>query len=168
LRRRDLGVVTLGKASPKSFRDRAASTASITLGAGVGATAPEASPVEGEIVAQARDGRGGELCAEPVGRVNVFCSDGAVAIDNNVSEREMKRVVLKRCKQGKRRTTLCGSIQLLARPSAGCRPNSVRAEGVSVFFQSRPSANPSRRTPHGEEPCSLPGSVDSGASKHPQ
>jgi hypothetical protein len=27
---------------------------------------------------------------------NVFCSDGAVAIDNNVSEREMKRVVLNR------------------------------------------------------------------------
>src|ERR1035438_5422377 len=25
--------------------------------------------------------------------LNVFCSDGAVAIDNNVSEREMKRVV---------------------------------------------------------------------------
>jgi transposase len=28
--------------------------------------------------------------------LNVFCSDGAVAIDNNVSEREMKRVVLTR------------------------------------------------------------------------
>src|SRR5882762_995163 len=27
---------------------------------------------------------------------NVFCSDGAVLIDNNVSEREMKRVVLNR------------------------------------------------------------------------
>jgi hypothetical protein len=26
--------------------------------------------------------------------LNVFCSDGAVPIDNNVSEREMKRVVL--------------------------------------------------------------------------
>jgi transposase len=26
----------------------------------------------------------------------VFCSDGAVSIDNNVSEREMKRVVLNR------------------------------------------------------------------------
>ena len=26
----------------------------------------------------------------------MFCSDGAVAIDNNVSEREMKRVVLNR------------------------------------------------------------------------
>jgi transposase len=26
----------------------------------------------------------------------VFCADGAVAIDNNVSEREMKRVVLNR------------------------------------------------------------------------
>jgi len=26
----------------------------------------------------------------------VFCSDGAVPIDNNVSEREMKRVVLNR------------------------------------------------------------------------
>jgi Transposase IS66 family len=112
--------------------------------------------------------RGGELCAEPVGRVNVFCSDGAVAIDNNASEREMKRVVLKRCKQGKRRTTLRSSMQLLARPSAGCRPNSARAEDVSVFFQSRFSANPSRRTPHGEEPCSLLGSVDSGGSKHPQ
>jgi cell division protein FtsI/penicillin-binding protein 2 len=28
--------------------------------------------------------------------LNVFCSDGAVRIDNNVSEREMKRVVLNR------------------------------------------------------------------------
>ncbi len=28
--------------------------------------------------------------------VNVFCSDGAVAIDNTVSEREMKRIVLNR------------------------------------------------------------------------
>ena len=28
--------------------------------------------------------------------MNVFCSDGAVAIDNNASEREMKRVVLHR------------------------------------------------------------------------
>jgi transposase len=28
--------------------------------------------------------------------LNVFCSDGAVTIDNNVSEREMKRVVLNR------------------------------------------------------------------------
>jgi transposase len=30
--------------------------------------------------------------------MNVFCSDGAVAIDNNASEREMKRVVLHRRK----------------------------------------------------------------------
>ena len=28
--------------------------------------------------------------------LNVFCSDGAVSIDNNISEREMKRVVLNR------------------------------------------------------------------------
>jgi transposase len=28
--------------------------------------------------------------------LNVYCSDGAVPIDNNVSEREMKRVVLNR------------------------------------------------------------------------
>ena len=28
--------------------------------------------------------------------LTVFCSDGAVPIDNNVSEREMKRVVLNR------------------------------------------------------------------------
>jgi hypothetical protein len=28
--------------------------------------------------------------------LNVFCSDGAVWIDNNASEREMKRVVLNR------------------------------------------------------------------------
>jgi hypothetical protein len=28
--------------------------------------------------------------------LNVFCSDGAVAIDNNASKREMKRVVLNR------------------------------------------------------------------------
>jgi hypothetical protein len=28
--------------------------------------------------------------------LNVFCSDGAVSIDNNVSEREMKRVILTR------------------------------------------------------------------------
>jgi hypothetical protein len=35
--------------------------------------------------------------------LNVFCSDGAVSIDNNVSEREMKRVVLNRKKQPLRR-----------------------------------------------------------------
>ena len=28
--------------------------------------------------------------------LNVFCLDGAVAIDNNVSEREMKRIILNR------------------------------------------------------------------------
>jgi hypothetical protein len=28
--------------------------------------------------------------------LKVFCSDGAIPIDNNVSEREMKRVVLNR------------------------------------------------------------------------
>lgn len=28
--------------------------------------------------------------------LNVFCSDGVVPIDNNISEREMKRVVLNR------------------------------------------------------------------------
>ncbi|MGC9225022.1 MAG: IS66 family transposase [Terracidiphilus sp.] len=28
--------------------------------------------------------------------LNVFCADGAVPMDNNVSEREMKRVVLNR------------------------------------------------------------------------
>ena len=28
--------------------------------------------------------------------LNVFCTDGAVPIDNNVSEREMKRVILNR------------------------------------------------------------------------
>ena len=30
------------------------------------------------------------------GELNTFCSDGAVPIDNNISEREMKRVVLNR------------------------------------------------------------------------
>jgi len=35
--------------------------------------------------------------------LNVFCPDGAVSIDNNVSEREMKRVVLNRKKQPLRR-----------------------------------------------------------------
>src|SRR6266851_675913 len=59
-------------------------------------------------------------------------------------------------------------MQLPARPSAGRRTNSARAGGVSVFSRSRFSADPSRRTPHGEEPCSLPGSVDSGGSKLPQ
>ena len=31
--------------------------------------------------------------------LNVFCSDGAVPIDNNVSEREMKRVTPRHCAQ---------------------------------------------------------------------
>ena len=35
--------------------------------------------------------------------LNVFCSDGAVPIDNNVSEREMKRVVLNRKNSSVRR-----------------------------------------------------------------
>ena len=52
--------------------------------------------LEGAVAAQASHGRGGELCSGPMGGLNVFCSDGAVPIDNNVSEREMKRVVLNR------------------------------------------------------------------------
>jgi transposase len=32
----------------------------------------------------------------PLAELNAFCSDGAVTIDNNISEREMKRVVLNR------------------------------------------------------------------------
>jgi hypothetical protein len=46
--------------------------------------------LERTVVAQASHGRGGELC------LNAFCSDGAVSIDNNISEHEMKRVVLNR------------------------------------------------------------------------
>jgi len=45
---------------------------------------------------QASDGGSDRLCAQPVAELSVFCSDGAVAIDNNASEREMKRVVLNR------------------------------------------------------------------------
>ena len=36
--------------------------------------------------------------------LNVFCSDGAVPIDNNVSEREMKRIILNR----RRDSTIAG------------------------------------------------------------
>src|SRR5712691_12505290 len=41
--------------------------------------------------------------------LNVFCSDGAVPIDNNVSEREMKRVVMSSTGRGRIHETV-GSV----------------------------------------------------------
>jgi transposase len=52
--------------------------------------------LETAAIAQAPHGRGGELHPEQWVELNVFRYDGAVPIDNNVSEREMKRVVLNR------------------------------------------------------------------------
>jgi len=57
---------------------------------------------------------------------NVFCSDGAVAIDNNVSEREMKRVVLSRKNSwfvgnARRGQTAC----ILASLTSTCRRHEV-------------------------------------------
>ena len=80
----------------RPVRGCAAGTAPGRLGAGVGWPEGEAPRLETAVTAEASHGGGGELCAEPVGRADVFCSDGAVPIDNNVSEREMKRVVLNR------------------------------------------------------------------------
>jgi hypothetical protein len=58
--------------------------------------------------------------------LNVFCSDGAVAIDNNVSEREMKRVVLNRKNSffvGNPRGGRTGAI--LARLTSTCRRHDI-------------------------------------------
>ena len=58
--------------------------------------------------------------------LNVFCSDGAVAIDNNVSEREMKRVVLNRKNSlfvGNPRGGRTGAI--LASLTSTCRRHNV-------------------------------------------
>jgi hypothetical protein len=57
---------------------------------------------------------------------NVFCCDGAVAIDNNVSEWEMKRVVLNRKNSlfvGNARSGRTASI--LASLISGCRRHEV-------------------------------------------
>ena len=62
------------------------------VSASVGRVAREASRLEGTVAAPPSDGRALSQWTE----LNVFCSDGAVPIDNNISEREMKRVVLNR------------------------------------------------------------------------
>jgi transposase len=48
------------------------------------------------VAEQARSGEAGNYALGQWAELNVFCSDGAVPVDNNVSEREMKRVVLNR------------------------------------------------------------------------
>jgi hypothetical protein len=58
--------------------------------------------------------------------LNVFCSDGAVPFDNNVSEREMKRVVFNRKNSlfvGNPRGGRTAAI--LASPTSTCRKHDV-------------------------------------------
>src|ERR1700684_3262550 len=58
--------------------------------------------------------------------LNVFCNDGAIPLDNNVSEREMKRVILNR-----KNSLFVGNPRggrtaaLLARPTSTCRRHEV-------------------------------------------
>ncbi len=52
--------------------------------------------MEGAVAAQASHAEAVNYALSQLAELSVFCSDGAVSIDNNVSEREMKRVVLNR------------------------------------------------------------------------
>src|SRR5664280_2580076 len=58
--------------------------------------------------------------------LNVFCSDGGVSIDNNVSEREMKRVVLNR-----KNSLFVGNVRggrtaaILASLTSSCRRHDI-------------------------------------------
>ena len=56
----------------------------------------------------------------------MFCSDGAIPIDNNVSEREMKRVVLNRKNSPFVGNPRCGrTAAILASLTSTCRRNNV-------------------------------------------
>jgi transposase len=57
--------------------------------------------------------------------LSVFCSDGAVAIDNNVSEREMKRVVLNRKNSLFVGNARGGRTAILASLTSTCRRHEV-------------------------------------------
>ena len=76
--------------------DRAARAAPGAVGTPVGRVAREAACLERAVAAQASHGRGHQLRSGPVEGTQRLRADGAVPIDNNVSEREMKRVVLNR------------------------------------------------------------------------
>lgn len=56
----------------------------------------ERLPTWGTAATEASHGLSRELHAGPLGRAELCCADGAVSIGNNVSEREMKPVVLNR------------------------------------------------------------------------
>jgi Transposase IS66 family len=81
--------------------------------------------------------------------LNVFCTDGAVPIDNNVSEREMKRVVLNRKNslfvgnpRGGKRSRSCPALRA---PAVGMTSihNSISPSCWSIFPRN-PSANYAR------------------------
>jgi hypothetical protein len=77
-------------------------------------------------------------------KLNVFCSDGAVAIDNNVSEREMKRIILNR-----KNSLLVGNVRggrtaaILASLTSTCRRHDIDPQ---IYLTSYLRICPSRPT----------------------
>ncbi len=97
--------------------------------------------------------------------LNVFCSDGAVAIDNNISEREIKRVVLNRKNsffvgnpRGGRTATRCGPATLshaaAGQPDLGTHERAIRMAARPVeAYSGRTAEEPGEpRCPHCVEP----------------
>ncbi len=79
--------------------------------------------------------------------LNVFCSDGAVAIDNNVSEREMKRVVLNRKNSlfvGNPRGGRTAAI--LASLTSTCRRHDMDPQLYLTQLLHQPTASAQQRT----------------------
>ena len=75
--------------------------------------------------------------------LTVFCSDGAVPLDNNISEREMKRVVLNR-----KNSLFVGDARggrtaaILASLTSTCRRHDV---GAQLYLTQLPTNQPSVR-----------------------
>ena len=72
------------------------SDAPTAIGTTPGSVARTAASLETTVTSQASLAEAINYALGQWNELNVFCSDGAVPIDNNVSEREMKRIVLNR------------------------------------------------------------------------
>ena len=95
--------------------------------------------------------------------LNVFCSDGAVPIDNNVSERQMKRVVLNRKNSlfvGNPRGG--GTAAILASLTSTCRRPRRGPATLSHAAADQPAHNANERTL-----CLAPRSVETTSARKP-
>ena len=89
-------TVCSGKASQRYFRGGATGTATEAVGTGAGGTTRKLLIWKEQLLPKHPMAEAVNYTLSQWEELNVFTSDGAVPIDNNVSEREMKRVVLNR------------------------------------------------------------------------